>query len=74
MIPSGNSSDRSTLLKTFDKIGEYCHGYFCNAIFLKQDSKTLNVKANVLEETVVDPNKWLLSNLFSLGQTANNIY
>lgn len=59
MIPSSTSSDRSTLLRTFDKIGEYYHGYFCNAIFLKQDSKTLNVKANVLEETVVDPNKGL---------------
>ena len=43
MIPSSNSSDRSTLLRTFDKIGEYYHGYFCNPIFLKQDSKTLNV-------------------------------
>ena len=59
MIPSSTSSDRSTLLRTFDKIGVYYHGYFCNAIFLKQDSKTLNVKANVLEETVVDPNKGL---------------
>jgi len=32
MIPSSTSSDRSTLLRTFDKIGEYYHGYFCNAI------------------------------------------
>lgn len=59
MIQSGNSSDRSTLLRTFDKIGEYYHGYFCNAIFLKQNSKTLNVKANVLEDAEVDPNKGL---------------
>lgn len=59
MIPNSNSSDRSTLLRTFDKIGDYYHGYFCNAIFLKQNSKTLNVKANVLEDAEVDPNKGL---------------
>ena len=59
MIPNSNTSDRSTLLRTFDKIGDYYHGYFCNAIFLKQNSKTLNVKANVLEDAEVDPNKGL---------------
>ncbi len=59
MIPNSNTSDRSTLLRTFDKIGNYYHGYFCNAIFLKQNSKTLNVKANVLEDAEVDPNKGL---------------
>ena len=42
MIPNSNTSDRSTLLRTFDKIGDYYHGYFCNAIFIKQNSKTLN--------------------------------
>lgn len=59
MIQNSSSSDRSTLLRAFDKVGDYYHGYFCNAIFLKQDSKTLNVKANVLEDTEVDPNKGL---------------
>lgn len=32
MIPNSNTSDRSTLLRTFDKIGDYYHGYFCNEI------------------------------------------
>lgn len=59
MIQNSNSSDRSTLLRAFDKVGDYYHGYFCNAIFLKQDSKTLNVETNVLEDAEVDPNKGL---------------
>lgn len=58
MISSQNS-DRSTLLRQFDNCGDYYHGYFCNAIFLKTDSKTLNVKENVLEDAEVDPNKGL---------------
>lgn len=56
MISSQNS-DRSTLLRQIDNCGDYYHGYFCNAIFLKTDSKTLNVKENVLEDAEVDPNK-----------------
>lgn len=58
MIPSQNS-DRSTLLRQFDNCGDFYHGYFCNAIFLKEDSKTLNVEKNVLEDTEIDPNKGL---------------
>lgn len=53
------SSDRSTLLRTFDKHSTYYHGYFCNAIFLTGDSKTLDVKSNTLQASVGDPNKGL---------------
>lgn len=58
MIQSPNS-DRSTLLREFDFYGDHYHGYFCNAIFPKPDSKTLNVKENILEKAELDPNKGL---------------
>lgn len=48
MIQS-STSDRSTLLREFDKYGDHYHGFFCNAIFPKPDSKILDVKKNVLE-------------------------
>ena len=55
-VKSGKS-ERETLLRTFDNCGSYYHGYFCNAIFLGEDSKTLNVKENTLEDSDTDPNK-----------------
>lgn len=58
MIQS-STSDRSTLLREFDKYGDHYHGFFCNAIFPKPDSKMLDVKKNVLEKSDVDPNKGL---------------
>ncbi len=58
MINSRNSY-RSTLLRAFDFEGDYYHGYFCNAIFLKDDFWALNIRDNLLEEAVIDPNKVL---------------
>lgn len=55
-VKSGKS-ERETLLRTFDNCGSYYHGYFCNAIFLGEDSKTLNVNENTLEDSDTDPNK-----------------
>lgn len=52
-----SKSERETLLRTFDKCDSYYHGFFCNAIFLSEDSKTLNVKDNTLENSDFDPNK-----------------
>lgn len=55
-VKSGNT-ERETLLRTLDKCDFYYHGYFCNAIFLSEDSKTLNVEDNTLENSDRDPNK-----------------
>lgn len=52
-----SKSERETLLRTFDKCDSYYHGFFCNAIFLSEDSKTLNIKDNTLENSDTDPNK-----------------
>ena len=59
MVYTSTSSNRATLLRVFDKIDDYYHGFFCNAIFSNEDSKTLNVKENTLENAVIDPNKGL---------------
>lgn len=62
VMVQSSRSDKSTLLRQFNNMGDYYHGYFCNAIFLKENSKTLNVKNNTLEDAEVDPNKGLEAN------------